>query len=197
MVLLSDRHPLRIRCCWRTTSTNRSFILARHRRILTPRRIHPRSWNSNWNERVPRNATTVISRKASPKVKLCPLPVVLPPKDKSHETETLRVECQPAFSKCYTLEILADLRIKQEPVALTDRERTEKLAERLSSDTSGRGFDSSSYGANSDHLPHGAQLGPAMVAIPPAHPPTSDQCSAAWNTKINRASTVCTVDGGE
>lgn len=87
-----------------------------------------------------------------------------------------------------------DLRIKQEPV--TDRERTEKLAERLSSEAcSGRGFDSS--GANSDHLPHGAQLGPAMVPIPPAHPPTSDQCAAVWNTKINRASTVCTVDGGE
>lgn len=79
-------------------------------------------------------------------------------------------------------------------MALTDRERTEKLMERLSSEAcSGRGFDSS---ANTDHLPHGAQLGPAMVAIPSAHPSASDQCPNVWS-KISRARTVSTVDGGE
>lgn len=100
---------------------------------------------------------------------------------------------------------VADLRIKQEPVALNDRDRGEKLAERLSGDVyPGRGFDAGSYGTNSDHLPHEAQLGP-MVSMPPIHPPTPDQSrapvsivtSAVWNTKINKASTVTTIDGGE
>ncbi|XP_011265985.1 zinc finger protein chinmo isoform X2 [Camponotus floridanus] len=101
-------------------------------------------------------------------------------------------------SNCDIKESVAeDLRIKQEPTALT--EKVDKLAERLSEVYSGRGFDASSYGPNSDHLPHGAQLGPAIVApIVPAHPPTSDRkpTPAMWNTKINKASTVSTVDGG-
>lgn len=94
---------------------------------------------------------------------------------------------------------VADLRIKQEPIAIT--EKVDKLAERLSEIYPGRGFDASSYGPNSDHLPHGAQLGTAIVApMAPVHPPTSDQKPARpamWNAKINKASTVSTVDGGE
>lgn len=90
----------------------------------------------------------------------------------------------------------ADLRIKQEPIA---SERVDKLTERLSEAYSGRGFDASSYGSNSDHLPHGAQLGSAIVApMVPAHPPTPDQkpaTPALWNTKISKASTVATIDG--
>ncbi|CAL1683718.1 unnamed protein product [Lasius platythorax] len=104
-------------------------------------------------------------------------------------------------SNCDAKESVAeDLRIKQEPVALTDRERAEKLAERLSGEVyAGRGFDASSYGSNSDHLPHGAQLSPAMVPMPATHPSTPDQKPATlamWNTKISKASTV-SIDGGE
>lgn len=100
--------------------------------------------------------------------------------------------------------VAEDLRIKQEPVELTDRERAEKLAERLSRRDDevypGRGFDAGSYRPNSDHLSHKAQLGPTMVPMPAVHPPTPDQSPAAptlamWNTKINKASTVSTVDG--
>lgn len=90
---------------------------------------------------------------------------------------------------------------------MTDREKVEKLAERLSireDDVySGRRLDTGSYRPNSDHLSHGAQLGPTMVPMPAVHPPTPDQSPAApttlamWNTKINKASTVSTVDGGE
>ncbi|XP_020287816.1 zinc finger protein chinmo-like [Pseudomyrmex gracilis] len=44
-----------------------------------------------------------------------------------------------------------------------------------------------------------------MVSMPPVHPPTPDQSrapvsivtSAVWNTKINKASTVTTIDGGK
>lgn len=96
--------------------------------------------------------------------------------------------------------VFADLRIKQEPMELTDRERTEKLAERLSKRDDeihpGRRFDAGSYRPNSDHLPHGAQLGPT----PAADPPTPDQSPAApamWNMKIHKARTVSTVGGGE
>ena len=106
--------------------------------------------------------------------------------------------------------MFADLRIKQEPDLRikqeTDRERAEKLAERLSKRDDeaypGRGFDAGLYRSNSDHLA-GAQLGPTMVPMPAVHPPTPDQSPAAppalamWNTKINKASTVSTVDGGE
>ncbi|KYN07673.1 Protein tramtrack, alpha isoform [Cyphomyrmex costatus] len=108
-------------------------------------------------------------------------------------------------SNCDLKESVAeDLRIKQEPVEI-DRERSEKLAERLSKRDDeaypGRGFDAGLYRSNSDHLP-GAQLGPTMVPMPTVHPPTPDQSPAApptiamWNTKINKASTVSTVDGG-
>ncbi|XP_043264748.1 chronologically inappropriate morphogenesis isoform X1 [Colletes latitarsis] len=106
-------------------------------------------------------------------------------------------------SNCDLKESVAeDLRIKQEPVALTDRERAEKLAERLSGEvySGGRGFDGSHYGSNSDHMQHGAQMGSAMVPLPPAHPPTPDlspapTTPAMWNTKINKAGTVSTPDG--
>lgn len=102
--------------------------------------------------------------------------------------------------------MFTDLRIKQEPTELTNRERTEKLAERLKREDEiypGRRFDMSSYRPNSDHLSHGAQLGPTMVPMPAAHPPTPDQSPAApttpaiWNMKIHKASTVSTVGGGE
>lgn len=81
-------------------------------------------------------------------------------------------------------------------MALADRESAEKLAERLS----GRVYDMGSYGPNSDHLPHGAQLGPAMLPMPPTHPPTPDLSPAPnppsmWKTKISRAGTVSTPDG--
>lgn len=86
-------------------------------------------------------------------------------------------------------------------MALTDRERAEKLAERLSGEPyPGRPFDASAYGLNSDHLPHGAQLDPVMMSMPPTHPPTPDQSPvpttpAMWNAKINKASTVSTISG--
>lgn len=87
-------------------------------------------------------------------------------------------------------------------MALSDRERADKLAERLSGEvySGGRGFDGAYYGSNSDHMQHGAQMGPAMAPLPPAHPPTPDLSPAAttpamWNTKINKAGTVTTPDG--
>lgn len=86
---------------------------------------------------------------------------------------------------------------------LTDRDRTEKLAERLTKRDDeiylGRRIDAGSYRQNSDHLVHGAQLGSTM---PATHQPTSDQSSAAptttpiWNMKIHKARTVST-GGGE
>lgn len=98
--------------------------------------------------------------------------------------------------------ICADLRIKQEPVAMTDRERAEKLAERLSGEvyTGGRGFDSGHYGSNSDHMQPGGQIGPPMVRLPLAHPPTPDLSPAPtnpamWNTKMKKAGTVSTPHG--
>ncbi|KAG5329357.1 LOLAL protein, partial [Acromyrmex heyeri] len=112
-------------------------------------------------------------------------------------------------SNCDLKESVAeDLRIKQEPDLRikqeTDRDRAEKLAERLSKRDDeaypGRGFDAGLYRSNSDHLP-GAQLGPTMVPMPAVHPPTPDQSPAAppalamWNTKINKASTVSTFPG--
>ncbi|XP_076249640.1 chronologically inappropriate morphogenesis [Calliopsis andreniformis] len=122
------------------------------------------------------------------------------PTELEQELERARSEER---SNCDLKENVAeDLRIKQEPVALTDRERADKLAERLSGEvfSGGRGFDGSYYGSNSDHLQHGAQMGPAMVPLPPAHPPTPDLSPAAttpamWNTKINKAGTVSTPDG--
>ncbi|XP_035726300.1 zinc finger protein chinmo-like isoform X2 [Vespa mandarinia] len=100
----------------------------------------------------------------------------------------------------YKESVAEDLRIKQEPVVLTDRERAEKLAEKLSSEvySGGRGFEG--YGSNSEHLQRGAQMGSAMVSIPPAHPPTPDlspapTTPAMWNTKMNKAGTVSTPEG--
>lgn len=96
--------------------------------------------------------------------------------------------------------VAEDLRIKQEPVALTDGERAEKLAERLSSEvySGGRGFES--YSSNLEHLQRGSQMGSAMVPISPAHPPTPDlspapTTPAMWNTKMNKAGTVSTPEG--
>ncbi|KZC09234.1 Protein bric-a-brac 2 [Dufourea novaeangliae] len=122
------------------------------------------------------------------------------PTELEQELERARSEER---SNCDLKESVAeDLRIKQEPVALTDRERAEKLAERLSGEvyTGGRGFDGGHYGQNSDHMQHGGQMGPAIVPLPPAHPPTPDlspapTTPAMWNTKINKAGTVTTPDG--
>ncbi|XP_017880682.1 zinc finger protein chinmo isoform X1 [Ceratina calcarata] len=113
------------------------------------------------------------------------------PTELEQELERARSEER---SHCDLKESVAeDLRIKQEPVALSDRERTDKLAERLS-------FDGGHYGSNSDHIQHGGQVGHAMVPLPPAHPPTPDlspapTTPAMWNTKINKASSVTTPDG--
>ncbi|XP_076665496.1 chronologically inappropriate morphogenesis isoform X2 [Andrena cerasifolii] len=122
------------------------------------------------------------------------------PTELEQELERARSEER---SNCDLKESVAeDLRIKQEPVALTDRERADKLAERLAGEVypGGRGFDSGHYGANSDHLQHAAQMGSALVPLPPAHPPTPDlspapTTPAMWNTKINKAGTVTTPDG--
>lgn len=87
-------------------------------------------------------------------------------------------------------------------MAMTDRERAEKLAERLSGEvyTGGRGFDSGHYGSNSDHMQPGGQIGPPMVRLPLAHPPTPDLSPAPtnpamWNTKMKKAGTVSTPHG--
>ncbi|XP_060818497.1 zinc finger protein chinmo isoform X1 [Bombus pascuorum] len=122
------------------------------------------------------------------------------PTELEQELERARSEER---SNCDLKESVAeDLRIKQEPVAMTDRERAEKLAERLSGEvySGGRGFDSGHYGSNSDHIQHGGQVGHAIVPLPPAHPPTPDlspapTTPAMWNTKINKAGTVSTPDG--
>ncbi|XP_017795211.1 PREDICTED: zinc finger and BTB domain-containing protein 3 [Habropoda laboriosa] len=121
-----------------------------------------------------------------------------------HTPTELEQELERARSEERDLKesVAEDLRIKQEPVALTDRERAEKLAERLSGEvySGGRGFDGGHYGPNSDHVHHGGQMGHAMVPLPPAHPPTPDlspapTTPAMWNTKINKAGTVSTPDG--
>ncbi|XP_076748636.1 chronologically inappropriate morphogenesis [Xylocopa sonorina] len=122
------------------------------------------------------------------------------PTELEQELERARSEER---SNCDLKESVAeDLRIKQEPVALTDRERAEKLAERLSGEVyqGARGFDGGHYAPNSDHVQHGGQVGHAMVPLPPAHPPTPDlspapTTPAMWNTKINKAGTVSTPDG--
>lgn len=96
--------------------------------------------------------------------------------------------------------MIADLRIKQEPVALTDRERADKLAERLSNEAYSRGFEAGNYGNTTDHLQHGVQMSAGMTSLQPAHPPTPDlspalPTPAMWNSKINKAGTVTTPDG--
>ncbi|XP_033229702.1 zinc finger protein chinmo [Belonocnema kinseyi] len=96
--------------------------------------------------------------------------------------------------------VAEDLRIKQEPVALTDRERADKLAERLSNEAYSRGFEAGNYGNTTDHLQHGVQMSAGMTSLQPAHPPTPDlspalPTPAMWNSKINKAGTVTTPDG--
>ncbi|CAD1477552.1 unnamed protein product [Heterotrigona itama] len=121
------------------------------------------------------------------------------PTELEQELERARSEER---SNCDLKESVAeDLRIKQEPVAMTDRERADKLAERLSGEvySGGRGFDGGHYGSNSNHIQHGAQVGHAIVPLPPAHPPTPDlspapTTPAMWNTKLNKAGTVSTPD---
>lgn len=85
-------------------------------------------------------------------------------------------------------------------MTLTDRERAEKLAERLSGEvySGGRGFEPSNYGITGDHKPNVAQYGQSIVPL--AHPPTPDlspapTTPARWNSKINKAGTVSTPDG--
>nr|XP_050852859.1 zinc finger protein chinmo isoform X2 [Vespula vulgaris] len=120
------------------------------------------------------------------------------PTDLEQELEQARSEER---NNCDNKESVAeDLRINHERMLLTDRERAEKLAERLSSEvySGGRGFEG--YCSNSEHLQRGAQMGSAMVSIPPAHPPTPDlspapTTPAMWNTKMNKAGTVSTPEG--
>nr|XP_050852860.1 zinc finger protein chinmo isoform X3 [Vespula vulgaris] len=119
------------------------------------------------------------------------------PTDLEQELEQARSEER---NNCDNKESVAeDLRINHERMLLTDRERAEKLAERLSSEvySGGRGFEG--YCSNSEHLQRGAQMGSAMVSIPPAHPPTPDlspapTTPAMWNTKMNKAGTVSTPE---
>ncbi|KAI4498483.1 hypothetical protein M0802_006418 [Mischocyttarus mexicanus] len=99
----------------------------------------------------------------------------------------------------YKESVAEDLRIKQEPMALTDREQAETLAEKLSSEvySGDRGFEG--YCTNSKLLQRGAQMGSAMLSVPPAHPPTTDikpvlTTPGMWNTKIDKADTVATPD---
>ncbi|XP_014486679.1 PREDICTED: hormone receptor 4 [Dinoponera quadriceps] len=140
-----------------------------------------------------------------------PLPTEAPahPHTAPHTPTELEQELERARSEernnCDHRESVAeDLRIKQEPVAMTDQERADNLAERLSSEAyTGRGYDGGSYSQNSDHLSQGSpQLGPAaaVVTMPPAHPPTPDlspapTTPAVWNRRLNRAGTVSTPDG--
>ncbi|XP_012272922.1 zinc finger protein chinmo isoform X2 [Orussus abietinus] len=99
--------------------------------------------------------------------------------------------------------VAEDLRIKQEPMAISDRERAEKLVERLSGEVySGdrRRFEAGSYGSPGEHYPHGVQMGTGMVPLPPTPQPTSDlnptpTTPAMWNSKVNKAGTVTTPDG--
>ncbi|XP_051169269.1 zinc finger protein chinmo isoform X1 [Leptopilina boulardi] len=97
--------------------------------------------------------------------------------------------------------VAEDLRVKQEPVSIIDREKDDKIIDRLTNDVySGRGFDIGSYSTTTDHLQHGVQLGPSMASLPPVHPPTPDlspvpPTPAMWNSKINKVGTVSTPDG--
>lgn len=89
------------------------------------------------------------------------------------------------------------MRIKQEPFSISDRERAEKLAESLSREVYANNqsrYDSRSFGNNTDHTHHGAQLAQGMANLPPAHP-TPEISPAMWNSKINKAGTVTTPDG--
>ncbi|XP_015114047.1 zinc finger protein chinmo isoform X1 [Diachasma alloeum] len=91
--------------------------------------------------------------------------------------------------------VAEDLRIKQEPMMFSDRERAEKFAERLSAEV-GRGFDATNYSLSGDHKGNmGFNQGASL-----AHPPTPDlspapPTPARWNSKINKAGTVTTPDG--
>nr|XP_046471088.1 zinc finger protein chinmo isoform X2 [Neodiprion pinetum] len=95
-----------------------------------------------------------------------------------------------------------DLRIKQEPGLLTDRERAERLAERSSGESyggRGGGGESAAYSTQGDHLGQHQGCG-NLAPIPPPHPPTPDlspapATPATWNSKINKAGTVTTPDG--
>ncbi|XP_043495802.1 zinc finger protein chinmo [Polistes fuscatus] len=120
------------------------------------------------------------------------------PTELEQELEQARSE---ELNNCDHKENVAeDLRIKQEPIALTDREQAETLAESLSSEvySGDRGFEG--YCTNSELLQLGAQMGSAMLSIPSAHPPTTDitpalASPAMWNTKISKAGTVSTPEG--
>lgn len=92
------------------------------------------------------------------------------------------------------------MRIKQEPVTLTDRDRTDKLAERLVNEvySSGRGFDTGNYAVPGDQKQNITQFNQVIGQL--AHPPTPDlslapTTPARWNSKINKAGTVTTPDG--
>lgn len=92
------------------------------------------------------------------------------------------------------------MRIKQEPVTLTDRERAEKLAERLSGEVfaSSRNFETGNYGLVGDHKQNVTPFNHALRPL--AHLPTPALSPATttpprWNSKINKAGTVSTPDG--
>ncbi|XP_011305548.1 transcription regulator protein BACH2 isoform X2 [Fopius arisanus] len=95
--------------------------------------------------------------------------------------------------------VAEDLRIKQEPMMFSDRERAEKLAERLSGEvySGGRGFDATNYALSGEHNKGGVGFNQGASL---AHPPTPDlspapPTPARWNSKINKAGTVTTPDG--
>ncbi|XP_034949474.1 zinc finger protein chinmo isoform X2 [Chelonus insularis] len=96
--------------------------------------------------------------------------------------------------------VAEDLRIKQEPLVMTDRERTEKLVERLSGEVypAGRVYEPSSYELVGDHKHNLTPF--SQGSAPLTHPPTPDlspapTTPARWNSKINKAGTVTTPDG--
>ncbi|KAF7990363.1 hypothetical protein HCN44_000168 [Aphidius gifuensis] len=96
--------------------------------------------------------------------------------------------------------VAEDLRIKQEPVMLNDRDRTDKLAERLSNEVypSGRNFDTGNYVMPSEQKHNVTSYNQSIGPL--THPPTPDlspapTTPAKWNSKINKAGTVSTPDG--
>lgn len=96
--------------------------------------------------------------------------------------------------------MIADLRIKQEPVIVTDRESSDKLVEKSSGEVylGGRGFEATNYGLVNEHKLNITSFKQSAVQL--SHPPTPDlspapTTPARWNSKINKAGTVSTPDG--
>ncbi|XP_044592566.1 zinc finger protein chinmo isoform X1 [Cotesia glomerata] len=96
--------------------------------------------------------------------------------------------------------VAEDLRIKQEPTMVIDRDSSDKLIEKSSGEVylGGRGFDTSNYGLVNDHKLNITPFKQSTVSL--SHPPTPDlspapTTPARWNSKINKAGTVSTPDG--